>query len=181
MRKATKMSYTEQLQDIVAQYREAGQPWPTDKRTIAAWAYQEGLWKPTSKSVLDELAKELGRAMRSEMMVDPQGRTVRRKYARRVDVELPDGEMKQKTLWDDITTAPPEHMQMSFQQMRNMTRADCFHHKQAVESYNDNYNDGEPLKFSYDFTEDLEEMEMPTEYPNSPEIEKDGDDEDLRS
>ena len=48
-----------------------------------------------------------------------------------------------------------------------MTRADCFHHKQDVDSYNENWNPGIALGFSYDFTEDIEEMEMPTEYPDS--------------
>lgn len=176
MRHATTRNYTEKCQDIVAQYRESGQPWPTDKRTIAGWAYNEGLLRPSQKSVIDQLSNDIGRAMRSEHMVDPQGRTVRRKYARRTEVETSDGEIKQMTLWDDITTATTEHMQVSFQQMRNMTRADCFHHKQAVDSYNDSYNPGKALKFSYDFTEDLEEMEMPTEYPSSAENADDGED-----
>lgn len=167
MSTTTKQTYKGALHEIVEKYREAGQPWPTDRRTIAAWAYHEKLWKPPHKSAVDELAKDLGRAMRTEVMVDPQGRVIRRKYARRVEVETEDGQMKQMTWWDDITTASPQHMQISFQQRRNMTRADCFHHKQEVDSYNDNWNDGKPLKFSYDFTEDLEEMAMPTQYPSS--------------
>jgi hypothetical protein len=162
---ATKTTYTEALQEIVERYRDAGQPWPTDKRTIAAWAYSEGLWKPTRKSAVDELAKDIGKAMAHEYMVDPQGREIRRKYARRVQVELPDGTMKQATWWDDITTASPEHMQISFQQMLNNSRAECFHHKQSVDSYNQNWNTGPQLEFSYDFTEDIAEMEMPTEFP----------------
>jgi hypothetical protein len=176
MSTATKSSYKSALHEIVERYRAAGQPWPTDRRTIAAWAYHEKLWKPPHKSAVDELAKDLGRAMRTEVMVDPQGRVIRRKYARRVEVEDMDGEKKQMTLWDDITTASPEHMQISFQQRRNMTRADCFHHKQEVDSYNDNWNDGKSLKFSYDFTEDLEEMAMPTEYPFTNTNEEDGSD-----
>lgn len=80
---------------------------------------------------------------------------------------MPTGELKQMTLWDDITTATPEHMQMSFQQRRSMTLADCHQHKQDVDSYNENWNSSEPLRFSYDFTEDLEEMALPTQYPDS--------------
>lgn len=163
----TRLTYIEKLQEIVAQYRDAGQPWPTDRRTIAAWAYAEGLLKPSRKSVIDEIAKDIGRALREEYTTDPQGRRIRRKHARRVETTLPDGQVKQLTLWDDITTATPEHMQISFQQRRNMCRADCFHHKQEVDSYNENWNPGKPLGFSYDFTEDIEEMQMPTEYPSS--------------
>lgn len=179
MRHANKLTYYEQVQDVVAQYREAGQPWPTDKRTIAAWAYEQGLMKPTRKSVIDQLANEIGRAMRNEYMTDPQGRTIRRKHARRVEVQTETGELKQMTIWDDIQTATPEHMQRSFQQRRNMTLADCFHHKQEVDSYNQNWNDGAPLKFTYDFNEDLEEKEMPTDYPTGDDA-GDGHEEDIR-
>lgn len=171
--RATKATYTEALQDIVERYRESGQPWPTDKRTIAAWAYSEGLWAPPRKSAVDELARDIAKAMANEYMVDPQGREVRRKYARRVRFKLSDGTTKQMTLWDDITTATPEHMQISFQQMLNNSRAECFHHKQSVDSYNENWNTGPQLEFSYDFTESIAEMEMPTVYPED--SEDDGD------
>lgn len=173
---ANKPTYKEALQQIVQQYRDAGQPWPADKRSIAGWAYSEGLWKPTKKSAIDELAKDLGRAMRDEYMTDPQGRKIRRKHARRVEVELPEGEIKQMTLWDDITTATPEHMQFSFQQRRFLVLADCNQLKNDVDSYNDNWNSGTPLQFSFDFSEDLEEMQMPTEYPDG----EDEDDEDFK-
>jgi hypothetical protein len=159
-------TYTSALQAIVRQYREAGQPWPANKRTIAAWAYSEGLWHPSRRSVIDELAKDIGRAMGVEYMTDPQGRRIRTKHARRQEVEI-DGELVQQTLWDDITTATPEHMQMSFQQRRLMMLHDNHQHKIDVESYNQNWNTAEALEFSYDYTEDLQEMDQPTEYPDS--------------
>src|SRR5713226_7439855 len=95
-------TYTQALQAIVRQYREAGQPWPANKRAIAGWAYSEGLWHPSRRSVIDELAKDIGRAMGVEYITDPQGRRIRSKHARRVEVEI-DGELVQQTLWDDIT------------------------------------------------------------------------------
>jgi len=101
-------------------------------------------------------------------MIDPQGRRVRRMHPRRVDEEeSPIGEMKQKTLWDDMTTALPEHMQVSFQQRRHMILGDCHQLKTDVDSYNENYNDSEPIQMSFEFTEDLIEMEMPPDYPDS--------------
>lgn len=135
--------------------------------------------KPSRKSVIDQIASDIGRAMRNEYMTDPQGRTIRRKHARRVQIQTETGETKQMTLWDDIQTATPEHMQISFQQRRQMSLADCFHHKQEVDSYNQNWNEGDPLRFSYDFTEDLEEISMPTEYPRD-NTEGDGDEDDIR-
>ena len=171
-----KATYTSALQDMVRKYREAGQPWPTDKRTIAGWAYNEGLWKPQRASAIDELAKAIGRAMGVEYITDPQGRRIRSKHARKVELHNEIGEMVQMTIWDDIKTATPEHMQMSFQQRRNMMLADNHQHKMDVDSYNENWNTGDPLQFVYDYTEDLQEMEQPTEYPKSDEDDEDGDD-----
>jgi hypothetical protein len=176
MARAKKPTYASALQDIVRQYRESGQPWPTDKRTIAAWAYSEGLWKPARKSAISELANDIGRAMGVEYVTDPQGRRVRSKHARRVELQNEDGQMVQTTLWDDITTASPDHMQISFQQRRQMILADNHQHKTDVDSYNENWNTSEPLLFSYDYTEDLQEMEQPTEYPEKGEDDGEGED-----
>jgi hypothetical protein len=179
MPRAKRPTYTSALHDIVRQYREAGQPWPANKRTIAAWAISEGLWRPSRKSAIDELANDIGRAMGVEMITDPQGRRVRSKHARRVEIEI-EGEMVQQTLWDDISTATPEHMQISFQQRRQMMLADNHQHKTDVDSYNENWNTGEALVFSYDYTEDLAELEQPTEYPESDDQDENGDEENER-
>jgi hypothetical protein len=173
MPKTKQPTYTAALQQIVRQYRDSGQPWPANKRTIAAWAYSEGLWHPSRRSVLDELAKDIGRAMGLEYITDPQGRRIRSKHARRVEIEI-EGELKQTTLWDDITTATPEHMQISFQQRRHAMLADNHQHKTDVDSYNQNWNSGESLQFSYDYTEDLQELAQPTEYPESSDEEDGG-------
>ncbi len=75
--------------------------------------------------------------------------------------------MEQTTFeWDDITTAPPENMHMSFQQRRQMILGDCAQLKTDVDSYNENYNSGAPIPMSYDFSEDLEEMQFSDIYPD---------------
>ena len=175
----TRKTYNEALQEIVERYREAGEPWPTDRRTIAAWAVQNGLWEPSRKSVVAQLASDLGRAMRDEYFTDPQGRRVRRKHARRIETQLPSGEYKQATIWDDITSASPEHMHMSLQQRRRMILGDCHQLKIDVESYNENYNPApdQPIQLSWDFTFDLIEMENPEEYPEYSEDDADEQDE----
>ena len=59
-------------------------------------------------------------------------------------------------------------MQISFQQRRLMMLHDNHQHKTDVESYNQNWNTSDALEFSYDYTEDLQEMDLkPTEYPDS--------------
>ena len=153
---------TEALQGIVVQYRETGQEWPATAKMIAGWALTNGLYQPSRKSVMDLLARDLSRAMREEYITDPQGRQVRRLHPRRVL-----GEMQQPTFeWDDITTAPPDHMHMSFQQRRQMILGDCSQLKTDVDSYNENYNSGAPIPMSYDFSEDLEEMQFSDIYPD---------------
>lgn len=174
----THTTYKEALQEIVEKYREAGEQWPSDLRTIAAWAYQNGMWHPSRKSAVDQLAHDLGRAMREEYFTDPQGRRVRRKHARRIEEQLPSGEWKQTTIWDDITTAKPEHMHMSLQQRRQMILGDCHQLQTDAGSYNENYNPdpANPIQLSFDFTYDLIEMENPTEYPTYSENEEDEQD-----
>lgn len=179
MQSARKPTYTSALQDIVRQYRETGQPWPANKRTIAAWAIRQGLWQPSRQSAVGQLAKDIGRALGVEMMTDPQGRRVRSKHARRVEIEI-EGEMVQQTLWDDITTATPEHMQISFQQRRQMMLSDNLQHKTDVASYNENWNTSAALEFSYDYTEDLQELEQPTAYPETDDEGRDDDSEEER-
>src|SRR5688572_11206566 len=103
-------TYTEQLQHIANQYRDAGQPWPATSRQIAIWAIRHKLWEPHRDTLVKVFAEQLSRAMREEYYVDPQGRTVRTKHAARVTHQG-----KQLMLWDDIRSAPPEHMEMAFQ------------------------------------------------------------------
>jgi hypothetical protein len=64
---------------------------------------------------------------------------------------------------------------MAFQQRRRLVLSDCNQLKTDVDSYNENWNTGEQLLLSYDFTEDLEELSLPGEYPQS----HDGEDDDL--
>src|ERR1043166_6386200 len=158
-------TYKTKLQEFIHEYKQVVNDRPVTAREVAAWALREGKWKPSRQSALDQLAKELARAAREEYMTDLQGRRVRRLHARRVDVQLPSGEWKQETFWDDITTASPEHMHMAFQQRRGLVLSDCHQLKNDMDSYNENWNQGQQLELIYDFTEDLEEMDMPTEYP----------------
>ncbi len=48
---------TEQLQDIVRQYRQAGQEWPATTRQISAWGIRKALWKPHPDSLVSQLAE----------------------------------------------------------------------------------------------------------------------------
>lgn len=148
------MNYMKQLQTIVNQYRKSGQPWPAEKRAIAAWAVRTGMWKPHSSAIIGQCADELAKAMREEYFTDPQGRRVRAKHAAKFFKEG-----KQTTLWGDIRTENRAFMAVSFQNRRQAILGDCHQLKTDMDSYNQNVNRGESLNVVFDFTVDLIEMD----------------------
>jgi hypothetical protein len=66
-------------------------------------------------------------------------------------------------VWDDIRTAPREHMQVSFQHRRQGVVGDCRQMKTDVDSYNDAHAEAEPIVVVFDFTMDLAELEAADE------------------
>lgn len=148
------MNYMKQLQGIVNQYRKSGQPWPAEKRTIAAWAVRAQKWRPHPSALIGQCADELAKAMREEYFTDPQGRRVRAKHAAKF---LKEG--KQTTFWGDIRTEGRSFMSVSFQNRRQAILGDCHQLKTDLDSYNQNVNEEEPIQVVFDFTTDLAEMD----------------------
>jgi len=158
----TVMTYNEQLQDLVHQYRAAEQPWPATARMIAAWAVRNHRWNPQPSSIINQCADHLSRAMRDEYITDPQGRRVRAKHAATLR-----GEGEQQTFWADIRTAPHDHMELAFQQRRRGVVADCRQLKADVDSYNQNNENGGYIQLSLNFTYDVEELELAAASPRT--------------
>jgi hypothetical protein len=69
---------------------------------------------------VNRLAEQMSRAMREEYIIDAQGRSVRAKHAARIKRDN-----EQLTLWADIRSAEPKHMQIAFQQRRQQIVGDC--------------------------------------------------------
>lgn len=149
------MTYTEQLQKTVADYRASGQPWPATAHEMAMWAIAENKWHPQHGAMVKKCAEELAGAMREEYLTDPQGRRVRAKHVARFG----DG-ASQIPLWEDIRSATRQHMELAFQQRRQQILGDCKQLKTDADSYNENYNFAEPIQMVFDFTEDLAELEL---------------------
>lgn len=147
-------TYTVQMQEVVNEYRESGQPWPATSRQLAAWAIRTRHWEPHPSKVISQCADEIARAMREEYIIDPQGRTVRAKHAARLK---DDG--TQQTFWDDIRTANPEFMQVAFQQRRQQIVGECRQLKQDVDSFNQNRVPMRPIQIVFDFRDDLAELD----------------------
>jgi hypothetical protein len=148
-------NYTKQMQCIVEDYRGAGEAWPASAKTMAAWAIRTGRWELPESAAINKCAEDLSAAMREEYYVDPKGRRVRLLHP--VQRRAVTGE--QLTLWDDIRTAPREHMHLTFQQKRKGIFWDCRQLKIDVDSYNDAHPSEEPIQTSFDFTMDLAEDE----------------------
>lgn len=151
------------LQDIINDYQKATKAIKINMREVAAWAVREGKWQASHRDAVKQCAHELARAAQHETYTDPQGRTVRKKHAVRQTIDI-EGEPKQLVLWADIETAPPDHMKLSLQQRRGYISGDCKQLKTDLDSYNQNNHHGVQLMISFDFTEDLEELDMPIEY-----------------
>jgi hypothetical protein len=146
--------YNKQMQKIVDEFRDDGQPWPASTRSIAAWAIATGRWELPASAAVRRCAEDLATAMREEFMTDSKGRRVRLLHPA---TTYRDG--AQLVLWDDIRTAPRKHMQLSFQQRRQGIVGDCRQLKTDVDSYNDAHSVENPIQIVFNFTMDLAELE----------------------
>jgi hypothetical protein len=147
-------SYLKQNQNIVLEYRASGEHWPATKREIAAWAIKTGRWSMLDSAIFNKCAEDIGEAMAELYYTDPKGRRVRLLHpatVRRQGVLF--------TEWDDIRTAPRQHMQIAFQQKRKAIVGECRQLKTDMDSYNDAHSEAAPLQASFDFTMDLAEIE----------------------
>jgi len=158
-----RMTKTEQCNRIVEKYRKETKATLIDMKEVAAWAIKKGLWEASHRDAIKQCAHDLARAARDVYYTDPQGRRVRKNHATRRSIEK-DGEKTQLVLWADIENAPPDHMKLSLQQRRGYIVGDCKQLKTDLDSYNQNNSHGVEIQLSFNFTEDLEELDMPTEY-----------------
>ncbi len=149
---------TEQLQRIFRKYREErGLPKPTSIKDVCVWAMREELWKPEPAALLSQFTDEMSRALRAEIYTDKRGKRVRANHSRRLP-KIDGGE--QMVMWDHITTASRGHMQASVQQRRQGIVSDCYRLKMDVDSFNEFRSPNDPIAIFFDFTEDLEELEI---------------------
>ena len=162
MRQKTTRNLNGQLQDIIQKYIDAGFAWPASMKVVAKWACDEELYQKPAPSMVEIAARDLARAARQEYITDVQGRRVRRFHAFRPSGEL--GEDAQPTLWGEIYTLPPKLMELSLQQRRSGIVGDCKQLKTDADSYNDNNPQGAEIQLSFDFRDDMADLEQPTEY-----------------
>lgn len=148
-------SRAEFLQDIVRKYQQTGHTLPAAPKDIARWAIDNKHWMPQPEAVVNQCADQIARAMAVEYFEDGEGRRVRAKHA----VVYPEGP-KQHVLWDDIRTAEHRHIEVALQQRRHHITHECKQLKNDVDYYNEYRAPTKPIQMVFDFTLDLEEMEL---------------------
>lgn len=92
-----KQGTAESLLGLVEQYRAENQSWPFTTQAVAEWAVRRHLYTPQPNTIEQELARRLSDVLREEIIVDPQGRSIRAKHVAQIEQE--DG--SQLAMWDD--------------------------------------------------------------------------------
>jgi hypothetical protein len=143
-----------------------------DMNDVARWAQANGRMPPPRPfDPVKMFAHELSEAAREEYYIDPQGREVRKKHV----YTIVEADGTRRWHWVDIVTAKPEPMHKSLQSRRRQALGDVVQLDTDRRSYNENNLFGGSIDMSYNFDEDLAELQMPTEYPEGGEGEADGE------
>jgi hypothetical protein len=160
----------EQMQRIHRDYLADGGPLPVTVHDLYCYAMGTGKWQPQPADMCKQFSKQMSRALRAEHFNDDKGRTIRRNHAVLIPGKDGQGRSIQTALWDDIDTAPRPFMEKAFAKRRRQIVGSCKQLKNDVGYVNDSA-DNEPLiQLLLDFTEDVAEGELPTEYnPDSTE------------
>lgn len=152
-------AYANQVKSYIERYRsEHGEDGLLDPHEVAAWAYQEGLYKPSVRTVIDAIAADIAQVFREEYRTDSRGQRYRAMHA----VREKSGN-KTLALWADMDDerAPRSHFVKSFAQRRQQIVGDCFQLKTDVDVYNEKNESAPSIQMHLDFTLDVEELQLP--------------------
>ena len=137
---------------------------PIDPRRVANWAYAEGLWKPTETDPQEILRRKISRALRHELITDPQNRAVRASFAAVEEVMTADGP-KRMARYYPIFQAPPPVARQHFQLERRLVAENAAQLSLDLQSYNDNNYFGAILPdIDWNINRELNERSQPTTY-----------------
>lgn len=142
------------MQAIFDRYTEEVDSSPVSLDNVAAWAIEQGLYRPQPRDVVKLCREALAESLRQKKRIDAQGRKYRAKHSVRTNI----GGV-QLSLWADIDNAPRSFMEKSFSQRRKAIADDCFQVKQDVDHFNDENPTELPIQIVLDFTDDVAEME----------------------
>ena len=153
-------SYNEALQNYADEYLAETGKMAATTRDFAVWAIRTGRWTPPQGLLLKKCQEDFAKALREQYIKDEQGRPVRVKHVARF---VESGQ--QRYLWADIRDAPRKHIESSFRLRRQQIVGDCRQLSRDTEYWNKKHAQEEPIQLWFDFTDDVEEGEFSTEYP----------------
>ncbi len=152
--------YFELLQRFADDFFEQTNSETATTKDIAVWAIQTGRWDPPSDLILRKCREDFAKALREQHIADRYGRPVRAKHVARITR----GD-QQLHFWADIRRAPRHHMEVAFQQRREQIVGDCRQLKRDIDFYNESHPKARPIQMVFDFRDDVDEGDFPTEYP----------------
>lgn len=149
------------IQRLVEPFLKAAGGGEFSHQEIAAWAIQNGLWKPNMKSQIALLCAELSEAMRAEKR-DYKGLKVRQYHCVRRPLE--NGDIQ--TVWAHIDVATPEFMEQSIARRRQSLSAKAYQIHSDIVYWNESKNPGRPLEALFDFRDDIADRDHAREPDN---------------
>jgi len=150
------------MMDIIDEFAEETGKTLYDLHEVAAWAYRKGKLLPRPRNIINDLARQLAAAARQDYVEDENRAPVRQRHAVRKKIHG-----KQMTFWFMMEDATPEDMRLSAQARRRGTLADVLQIDRDVRYYNSHYNPGDHILIDFNYNKDIEERQLPTEYPDS--------------
>ena len=138
-----------------------------DPTLVAQWVVtRPGLYKHKPQRPEEILKARISRALRDDYGIDPQGREVRKHHPVMTEIMTADGPRRHFT-YHPLFTTRAETIRQSFQLRRRAAFADVSQLWLDFESYNDNNIFGDELEEpDFNFNKDLEELRLPTKYPD---------------
>jgi len=137
------------IERLVKPFRDVHGDGEFSHQEIAAWAIQNGLWKPPMKSQVAILSGELSAAMQAERK-EYKGLKVRQYHCVRRTL---DTGMVQ-TVWAHIDVATPGFMEQSFARRRQNIAAKVYQLHSDISYWNEEKNPRAPIQMLFDFTDD---------------------------
>lgn len=167
--------FTKQLLGFIDQYEKETGDLSGNMTKVAQWLYNKNMMDPPPFDPIKAIAKRLTNAMRQDYIEDENKQPIRRRHA--YPVKGPDEQLT--FAWFKIEEATPEKMRLSAQGRRTQSLLDMLQLVRDVNYYNNHYNPGDAIQVDANFMPDIEELSMPSEYPDSPPEDHDDDDDTL--
>jgi hypothetical protein len=142
------------IEKIVEPFRKEHGDGEFTHSEMAAWAIQQGLWKPTMKSQIAILRGEISEAMQAAR-TEYKGLKVRQYHC--VDRQLDDGSTQ--IVWAHIDVATPAFMEQSFARRRRALAVKAYQLHSDIVYWNDEKNPGCPVEMLFDFRDDIADRE----------------------